>query len=264
MILSRRAALDGAQLDEIDERILISGIEDSPGTLNRSTAPMAGGTGSWLTNEQRTAKRVSIKFQIRLRKTEMAERAQVLEKVTGWARKGGWLTVNTRENRRIRVRCAQEPEVSELRSMTKEYTVVFEANEKPYWELETPTSAVSGVGGTGNATVAVEGNLDSPIEFELHNESGMNINTAAVNFGTTRFVFDSLGLGGNETLVGDHDERGILRLRIRSASGSYRSVMDKLAENSSDDLMTGPGNRTVYFTAQRACKLTAKSYGRFA
>ena len=264
MVLSRRVALDGVWLDEIDPRILISGVRESPGTVNRTTVAMAGGMGSRVTGETRTAKRVSVMFQLQMKKGAMGERAALLEKITAWAVRGGWLTWNAKENRRIRVRCAQEIEAGDMREWTREYTAVFEADEKPWWEMVSPNMAVSDVAASGGVSVLVDGSLESPIEFELHNESGMAIQTVSVSAGGNSFSLSALGMQAGESLVADHDEKGVLRLRLGSSSGGWRSVLDRLSESSSDDLIAKPGYVRVTFTAQRACQLTAKSYGRFA
>ena len=77
--------------------------------------------------------------------------------------------------------------------------------------------------------------------------------------------FSSLGLGNGETLVIDHNDSGkgcLLRLRIRSGGGSYRSVLDK--RTGSDDLYITPGVRNITFSAGGSGTMTAMCYGRYA
>lgn len=264
MILSRRVALEGVQLDELDERILISGIQEPEPEMVRNAVGLAGGMGSRLVSRQRNGKRVTVKFRLRIRKGDMQARSELLEKVISWARREGWLTIGSRQNRRIRVRYIQEPDIGDLREWTREYTIAFEANERPWWEMETPNTARIPTASGGSTSIAVAGDLKSPIEFELKNMSGMEIAQATVNAGPSSFVFNNLGLGGNETLVADHDEYNVLRLRIRNGSGAYRSVLNKRTDTSSDDLDVDPGAASVSFSATRACQLTAYSFGRFS
>lgn len=77
--------------------------------------------------------------------------------------------------------------------------------------------------------------------------------------------FSGLGLLNGETLEIDHSDNGkknILRLRIRSTGGVYRSVLDK--RSGSDDLYISPGERVITFSAGGAGTITVKSCGRFA
>ena len=73
MQLRHRVALDGRQLDEIDWRIMIQKIETADGKENISAVSLMGGSGSRVTSEHRDSLDVTVKFTLRLRKTEMAE-----------------------------------------------------------------------------------------------------------------------------------------------------------------------------------------------
>lgn len=263
MILSRRAALDGIQLDELDERIVISGIDDGAPQIVRNSVGLAGGNGSRVTSEQRTAKRVTVRFVLRIRKGDMAARGTLLEIISGWAHSGRWLTISNRPNRRILVSCVEDPELGDLREWVKEYRIVFEANERPWWEMETPNTAISDPVNEGSVELQTEGNLDSPICFELQNVSGMEISSITITAGSSFFQFDNAGLQGDEILRGSYSTKGVLQLRAIGSGGS-RSMMNRLTETSSDELMVSPGRNRITFSATRACILTVMSFGRFS
>ena len=49
MLLKRRVALDGVQLDELDERIIISGIDEAAGKDTISAVGSSAGMGQRIT-----------------------------------------------------------------------------------------------------------------------------------------------------------------------------------------------------------------------
>ena len=109
MILRRRVALDGIELDSVDSRILIQGIEPAAGKDQITAVILWGGTGSRVTAEHRDSLDIVVRFTINEKSYRPAERGEVLEKVCAWAAAGGWMTVNYKPDRRIRVICAQMP-----------------------------------------------------------------------------------------------------------------------------------------------------------
>ena len=81
MKLTRRAALNGVQLDEIDSRILIQGIEPAAGKDQLTTVSLWGGVGSRVTGEHRDTLDVIVKFSLDIKKRQYQERSEVFEKV---------------------------------------------------------------------------------------------------------------------------------------------------------------------------------------
>ena len=71
MQLKHRVALDGIELDSIDDRIMIQKVETADGKESVSTVDLFGvGSGSRVTSIHRSTLDVTVKFTIRLRKTE--------------------------------------------------------------------------------------------------------------------------------------------------------------------------------------------------
>ena len=89
MILRRRVALNGAQLDQVDSRILIQGIETQAGKDQIKTVAMAAGTGSRITSERRDSLDIQVRFTINEKSYRPATRAEVRDKVKKWACGGG-------------------------------------------------------------------------------------------------------------------------------------------------------------------------------
>lgn len=269
MILAHRVALDGVQLDELDERINIKAVEEGAGKENIGAVNAAGGAGQRITNRRRSTLDVTVKFSLLITDDEMQERSTLLEKVNAWAAGGGWLTINYKENRRLFVVCAQAPGAGDQFSWTNVYTITFRAYALPYWEESTPTVAKSGVttGGTSASAVAIQvnGSAETDAEVTLQNKSGMTIQHAVLNIGGSRMEFNSLNLGGSESLKVAHEYTDGLRvLKIYILNGSTeRSAMACRTPASADDLILSPGRRWVNFAADRACQMTVEVRGRF-
>ena len=259
MIWSRRVALNGAQLDEIDDAIVIRSVESGDGKESITGVSSAAGYGQRITGMRRDTLDMVVRFAINIRKDNLARRAAVLEAVNKWAsaaRKGAWLTVNYKEGRRLWVVLAQAPGEGSLWDYTKDFSITFRAYGTPYWEDDTATSMRIGSDSqSGSGTLSVEGSALTPVDAQLLNRSGQNIATATIRIGSITMSFSSLGLAANETLVIDHNN-GLLRIRIKSAAGAYRSAMLRRTDTSGDDFLVTPGNVSASFSAQRACRLT--------
>lgn len=268
MQLMHRVALDGVELDSVDSRIMISKIETGDGKDNVQTVSLWGdSTGSRVTNVHRDSLDITVKFRIRLKKRNMAEREEVIEKVNAWAFSGGWLTTNYKDNRRIRVFRQQAATPGDPWEWTKEYAVVFRACGVPYWQEEKPNSVQKQSVSSANLVVGVNGSARTVLEAEFKNTSNAACNTFSLTTNESQMSFSSLGLAAGETLVIDHNDTGkksLLRIRIKNTSGAYRSAMSKRTTGSSDDLYISPGTKTVAMAAGKAGTITLKCRGRYA
>lgn len=267
MILTRRVALNGVWLDEVDSRICISSVEPADGKENITAVDAAAGYGQRITGTHRSLVDMVVKFRI-LEHGHTAEglqaREEVLEKVNAWAAGGGYMTVNYKPDRRLRVVLVQGPGAGSMWDYTKEFTLTFRAYGLPYWEQETARSAAFGGGSSyASGSVQIEGSVKTQVNIELQNRSGMLITAATVTVGGQSMIFQNLGLTGGETLVVDHTDEGLVRIRIRSAGGAYRSAMALRTTASADDFRVTPGACGVSFSATRACRITASWRARY-
>ena len=267
MQLRHRVALDGVWLDSVDSRIMINKIEEPDGKENVNTVSLWGESGSRVTEKHRDSLDVTVKFQIRLKKREMAAREEVLEKVNTWAYAGGWLSTNYKNDRRIRVFLAQAAGAGDPWEWTKEYSLVFRACGVPYWQMANPSSVMRSGTNYEHLNMSVSGSTKSVLEAQFVNTSGSTIDTVSIDAGESAMSFSGLGLGNGETLVIDHDDNGLrafLRIRILSTGGVWRSAMGKRNPASSNELTVSPGQHTVVFSAGGTGKITVSNYGRFA
>ena len=262
MRLKHRVALNGVQLDELDERVLALGVTEAAARLSITTANRFGG-GQRIASEQREPLDVTVTFGLRLRSSEdeLIQRSELFEKVAAWAAGGGWLTYNLRPDRRIYVHCAQLPAAGDQKDWASEYTITFRAYGVPYWQGANPTNfTTSTTKGTSKA-LEIAGTAPSVLEFSLQNTSGAEMSTFTISAGAYSFAFSGLGLMPGETLEVDHDPEGLLRIRIQGTGGAWRSAMDK--RTGSDELRVQPGSVVVQWAAQRVGLLTVRCYGRY-
>lgn len=267
MQLAHRVSLGGVQLDEIDPRIIIKGVEGGAGRDAVSAVATGAGDGTRITGKRRESVEVQVRFSMNIRRNIMEERAEVLENVIAWAAKGGWLRIGYKPNRRLYIDEVTPPGEGDLWQRTSEYTIIFRAHAVPFWQEETAVSASTGSGSSGGGTLTVAGSAKTPADVTLENKSGATINTASVTVNGYTMSFTQLALAADERLVIDHSitkGKNVIRIRIRSAQGAYRSVMAKRSESSADEMMMDPGDCAFSFTAQRACVMTVTGRGRFA
>lgn len=263
MQLRHRVALNGTQLDEVDARVLVLGVSDAAGKETINAVSRFGGAGQRVTGRHRDTLDVTVRFGLRIKADDMAARSALFEKVCAWAVGGGWLTLNYRPNRCIYVACAQLPSAGDLAEWNGEYSIVFRAYGVPYWQQATPVSVSVSGARTASRLLEVAGSADTVLNVSFANISGMEIATFSISAGESRFDLENLGLAANETLLIDHAEDGLLRIRIQGVRG-FRSALACRTAESSDDLAVSPGAVTVAFSAQRAGQLTVSCYGRFA
>lgn len=256
MILTRRAALGGVQLDELHDAIVIRSID--PGVTKESVSAVTrmGGFGQRMTGQHWDTLEVSVSYAIDIPKREMALRRQIFDAVNAWALKKGWLTVNWLENRRFYVDKVVLPGSGDMWAWTDEFTITFRAYNVPFWQDALPAQVSSGTAASGSVTVQVGGNVQSVLDVTFQNRSGMTINSFWVQANGNRITLSSLGLGGSSALTINHGTDGLLRIKIGSTS-----VYQKYT--GADDLFVNPGNVGVTFAADRAGTLTVQSYGRW-
>ena len=267
MQLAHRVSLGGVQLDSLDERIIIKGIEGGAGKDTVTAVATGAGDGTRITGVRRESVEIQVRFSMNIRRDSLAEREEVLEAINAWAAAiPAYLRINYKPNRRLYVDEIVTPGEGDIWKRLSEYTIVFRAHAIPYWQENTENSAATRTGQTGSGTILQAGSAEAPANIELANKSGALINTASVTVNGHTMSFEQLALAANESLVIDHTvskRKAVIRIRIRNAPGSYRSVMAKRTDGSADDLLLNPGECAFSFSAQRACVMTVTSRGRF-
>ena len=256
MILSKRIALGGQQLDELHDAIVIRSIEPGVTKENITAVDRMGGSGQRITGEHWQTLDVSVTYAINIPKRKMAERRAVFDLVNAWANQKGWLTINWMESKRVYVDKTILPGSGDLWNWTGEFTIVFRAYNVPFWTADTPESVKSGVMASGNMMISVLGNVGSVLDVEFQNMSGMQIDNFQVRANGNRIILRSVALQNGNKLTITHGTDGLLRITSNGAN-AYHTY------SGADDLYVNPGRTAVYFSADRAGILTVTNYGRY-
>lgn len=262
MQLAHRVSLNGVQLDSIDPRIVIKGIEGGSGKETVTAVPTGAGDGTRITGKRRDSVEVTVQFQINIRRNSSTDRGQVLEAINAWAAGGGWLRVGYKPNRRLWVDEVVLPGEGDLWIWLSEYTISFRAHAIPYWMENTAVTKTTEAGTEGEGVITVAGSANAVMDVALENQSGSTINAVSITVGGKTMSFTSLGLGGSETLTIDHvitSGRNVIRIRAGSMS-----VLGKRTDESADDFEVSPGSCAFSFIAEGSCQMTVTCRGRFA
>ena len=268
MQLSRRVALDGVQLDEQHARIAIQSIQSQAAKGNGgSAASRYGGSGSRRIAGHRESMDVTVGFSLVIKAGQAEEREAALEAANAWAaiaRNGAWLTTSVKPGRQIRVYLEEPAAMGDPRSdAPKTFTIRFRAYGIPNWQETDKRSVVFGSGNNGIGTLEIGGNAPTCAEITMANISGQSLRWAECTVGASRIRVEDIALGANESIVIDHDDEGLIRIRIRDIYGAHRSILDKRTGDSASDYWVSPGMAAVSYMSERACRVTAEARGRF-
>ena len=262
MILSRRVELEGEQLDELDERIVITGIDEAAGKDNITAVASAGGDGQRITQKRRDSLDITVKFRLLIHKDDLQARSVLLEDINGWAVNGGWLKIGYRKRRRIMVTLAQAAAPADLWQWTNEFSIVFRAYSQPYWESTILTEVVSESISDGNMFIEVPGRIQTPLMFKAKNISGQTINSISVTVDGKKISLSELGLQADKSLTFDYLQTD--RLYVPQARIGTTQVRKALTSDSVDEIMLQPGSTTrVYVKTSRAVQMTLWCRGRY-
>lgn len=261
MILSRRIALNGAQLDEVYGRIVIRGIEPGVPKESLTSVNLMGGAGQRVTSQHWETMDVAVRFAIDVPKTDLIARRQIWEAVCRWAMsgEGGWLTVNFITDRRFFVDKVILPAPGDLWNWMDEYTITFRAYHIPFWQDEYPAVATKNGSTGGTVTLMVNGQFRTVLDAEFKNTSGSSMSTFSISAGGNEISLTGLALANNETLKIHHGTDGILRI-----TEGGRNAYGKQSTGGANDLYVNPGNVSVTVTAQRSGNLTVSAIGRYS
>lgn len=243
MKLSRRIALGGHQLDEVDEAVVIRSIDTGTTRETVQAVAMMGGSGQRVTGRHWDTIDVSVNYAINIPKKRLAERRAVFDAVNAWAMAKGWLTVNYMAGRRLYADSVTLPSSADLWGWADEFTIVFRAYAVPFWQDATATVS------TG-ASITVPGILETVCDAELTNESGETVDELTLTVGDSSFYFEDLGLEDGETLRISHRNDGILTIQIVTGEMVSRSAMDSRTGESADDLYAEPGTNAITVSAE--------------
>lgn len=255
MILSRRVALDGVQLDSLDSSIVIRSFDPGTPTENISTTDRMGGAGQRVTSQHWQMLEATLVVAIDVPKRNMVKRGQVFAQIKRWARGKGWLTFNGMSGVQMWVDQVVIPSRGDLRVFDEEYTIIFRSYNVPFWLSSTHTSASEQLS-TGVFDITIPGDVETVLNATIENISGGVIDAITIGIDGHQLIFTAMTLADGETLVISHGTDGLLRATVDG-----ETVYGKLT--GSDDLVTRPGARTVSVECEGLLDVTVSCQGRF-
>lgn len=259
MILKRRVALNGVQLDSLDNRILISGFDEAAGRDTIGAVNLGAGDGQRITGRRRETLDVTIKFNLNIQNNNMAARDALLDKINAWAAPGGILTAGHKTGKRLNVVLAQAPGGGDQFFWSNEFTLVFRAYAIPFWENIQATSQALTQSSTGEGTLTMPGSTDTVAEVLVQNKSGATINDLTLTVNNTQMIFTGLGLANNGYFTLDHHlVKGVYALRARIGDASKLNCM-----SGDDELILHPGANEISYSAGGAVIATFSARGRY-
>lgn len=258
MILSRRIALNGQQLDELYERIVIREISFGGIQETVSATSLMGGSGQRITGAHYETMEVSVSFAIMVPAKDMITRRRIYEEVCRWAMQKGWLTVNFMPERRLLVDNVQIQGAGDMRDWTGEYSITFKAYSVPFWQNTVPMSVSKTSVSSSTFNMMVPGQYRTVADAEFTNTSGSQVTSFSITVDGNTIALTGLTLANTKKLSIYHEDNGILRI---TADGT--SVYDKRSAASADDLYVDPGVAAVSMTAGGAGTLKVSVRGRY-
>lgn len=260
MILAHRAALNGVQLDSLDNRILISSIDEAAGRDNISAVSLGAGSGQRITGTRRDTLDITIKFALNIQKNNMAGRSALLDAVNAWAAPGGVLTIGNRTGKQLQVVLATAPGGGDQFNWTNEFTLVFRAYAIPFWEDVTATSVTLEQDDSGSGILTVPGSAETVGEALIQNKSGGSLDNLSLTINGHTMSFAGLGLTNNGYLTIDHvmTAGGVYAMRARIGNTSVMA-----ARTGDDEFYLKPGANTITWSADGDVIIQVSAKGRY-
>ena len=255
-------ALNGTALSAVDSRIILQGVDEAAPNWNISAGNRADRIGQYVNSIEKRYREVTVTFAID-EKSDLDDRAEIIQAVFDWAVNGGDLTVSYRSGQKLAVICTGLPAVKNIRKWAENYTVIFRAYRIPYWQSTAEESETISAGTSGSATLAVAESAGGKLCFEASNDSGSTTNQISISANGKTIAFSSLGLASGEKMYMDYDGMDIQRIRIENSGGTYRSAMAKRTAASADDIPLKQGNNSISVTSTVAVSWKVYTFGRW-
>lgn len=255
--------LNNKGLADIDDSIYIVDIvqPDIDQQVIKAESSLGGGTRYIAT--RRFSLPIEIHFLVRER--NIARRAEILDRIRGWAQPG-YMTTTEHPGKRLYVVCSRLPSASAQR-WTEELTMVLTAYDVPYWEDERPLSCTvhcepynteASFSHQGTARLYQRGTAPAPMNATITANAALNKVRLVGGEAYKYLQFDNLSMRAGDVLTISHDERGILYAKVNG-----ESVLHKRTTASQDDLMVKPGENTITLRADNVCTAVCEVRGRW-
>ena len=216
-------ALNGITPEQLDSRLRVTGIRESAPKLRQTLVRPAQGGGVRMICRERESLTVTVR--VALPEPDPAERALLAEKLSAWAG-DGLLTLTSRPDRRLRVRCTGLPGLEELSDWSTPVTVTFMACEVPWWEDAEATAVVLHSEERRSALVTVPGTAEETPVTARVTCLGDTLDTVLLLCGETAVTLEDLGMTEGNVLLLQEDDTGRLCITVDGADRSACRTAD--------------------------------------
>lgn len=239
MISRYRVSLDGVEMDEIDENLMILDVRYNMPKIDRQRVAAANLDGYEDAGENMSERAVTVTFELHIYDT--AERNRVCQAVSKWAAAGGKLRINDREGQYLDVVCDTFPEIQSVRDWTKPLSMAFITTGNPYW-ISDEESVVTIEGTSSAGTLALDGNVKNA-KVTVTATAKATVSSFKAVVGSTQITLTGISVPNGQKIVIDYLKDRYLRIRAAGNSA-------KMQPSSSDLLLAPSGEKTrVSFTS---------------
>ena len=239
----------------VDARVQVTNISWKT-AAETGSGESAGLDGRLRQRIRREALTVTIEFTL-FEFLDIQAREAAIENVNAWAR-DGYLRISTKPGRRVWVQCTKRPGVETARDHNASFSLEFETAEAPFWEDAQP-SAFALSGATATTIARIPGTRKSaPAEVTV-TPTGGTLNTLTLTLGESEMVFENLGIAQGASLLLTHDENGYLTIASSAGASKYACRTG----GSDEELTAEAGSALIAFTANTACEVEFRVWGRY-
>lgn len=250
-------ARGGVYLHDLSSRIIVQSITESDARLTPRAQTYGCRLGQHITGPiERASIDLTVTFSI-MGRLDMIGRAELLERVAGWASMPGEITVDYRPMRRLEAVCVQIPGVGDAKKWTGNHTIIFRAYEKPYWEDRLQTIA-HGSGQTAQIRAMVGGTMPTVLEAEAVNTGEAPITSVRISAEGQHIALEGIDIQPGQALTIDH------LCRFLHASVEGETVLGGITPDSDDEILLDPGAHIITVEADGPCSWAISTRGRYA
>lgn len=243
-------------LRDADPNIQITNISRTP-SIRTGSRDGGGRDGRFRAPQYRDYLKITIEFTL-YAFLDIEARESAIEAANAWARDAGYLQISQKPGRRVWVQCAQRAEIQDARDYKETFQLVFETAEAPFWE-DAFSTAFAFSGAAAATTAHIPGTRKSaPAEVTV-TPTGGTLNALTLTLGESEMVFENLGIAQGASLLLTHDENGYLTIASSAGASKYACRTG----GSDDELTAEAGSALIAFTANTACEVEFRVWGRY-
>jgi hypothetical protein len=247
------AALDGRSILAISDKINLVDIIENPPKYDTEQLRRAMHPGTRLAARIRRALTVTLKIVLSVYNVDA--RAEAMTQIADWLGAGGWLSINSRPGKRLRV----TPDGVALKSSLQwldEIEIPLTAYDQPYWEDADLTEVTI----TDSGVITAPGTVDAvPLMVDVTNTGDADLTELTLISGDTVMRFTGIKVAPGEHFLITYSNEDLLIITAGS-----ESALGARSPSSSDDLVATCRQETeISVSADQSVSATFSARGRY-